>query len=234
MNEFPPWHEFGEQGAPLGPSVEMMRSVAEQAGFELEITEETPFLRCLRMMQQGDVDVMTNLSYSDERAAFMHLIPYAQTDPDAFWMLKDSPYLEKPLAYARTLRLVTLRGSVRTPAIDEVLDVFTRRMIEVESWEQAFDLVGVGRADAVVGPALNGYHIIRKNERFKGRFAATRLEVETVLNYSVHIGLSKRSDNARLLGRLESTIERMRENGEFERWFPRFDRLQDSEAAAPD
>ena len=97
LDHFPGFHEF--QGRlPAGPSVEVMAELARRAGFRIEYSTRTPLARCFRQMATGDADIMTNLNFTEERAAFMHMMPYSERIPESLYLRADDKRLVDQLS----------------------------------------------------------------------------------------------------------------------------------------
>ncbi len=68
--KFEPYNFF-EDGVPQGHSVDFMRLLAKKAGFEVKFVSGRSWNDYLKMMRRGELDVMTNIVFSQERAQYM-------------------------------------------------------------------------------------------------------------------------------------------------------------------
>lgn len=221
INHFPRWHEFPDNGEPFGPSVDFMQEVAKRAGFELVISENTPIARCLRMMQLGQVDLMSNLNYSTEREEFMRMIPIVEDDPESFWLRCNSAFANDPNSQLENMRLITLRGSSRKPGVADVLNNLSRPILMTESWEKAFEMVRLGRADAVIAPTASAYSVVEADRRFQRALCPVVFEHDAATPDLIHLGFSRRSEHGHLYPKIKTAVDSMRDDGLLDRLFPR-------------
>jgi len=70
METYPPY-ELSQNGKITGLDVEIIQSVFEIMG-EKVVFEEYPWERCLKMVENGDVDAITSLFKTDEREKFLY------------------------------------------------------------------------------------------------------------------------------------------------------------------
>ncbi len=89
FSELPPWKTV--EGTQVnGAYTEIVRELAKRTGFELQVFQ-CPFKRCLKMMQDGQADVIIGLHDSPERQAYIHFLrtPYRKFSSDkVFYVLK--------------------------------------------------------------------------------------------------------------------------------------------------
>lgn len=69
-SNFEPYNFF-EDGLPQGHSIDFMRMLAKRAGLEVKFVSGRSWNDYLKMMRRGELDVMTNIVYSDERSQYM-------------------------------------------------------------------------------------------------------------------------------------------------------------------
>lgn len=207
LDDFPNRHHYPADGEPYGPTVDFMQEVARRAGVRLRFSQNTPFARCLRMMEQGKVDVMTSLNTSPERAEFMHLIPYDQARPEVVLLRQDSPDIWS-VAELSHLSLMVIRGYTYNA---DILNIISRHQqtIEVDSLESGLNMLLLKRADALLAPVQSSRNLMQTNPRYHGQFKTASLAIQLAEPRYVHIGLSKASPNARLETQLRLAVESM-------------------------
>ncbi|MDD4147223.1 MAG: transporter substrate-binding domain-containing protein, partial [Candidatus Cloacimonetes bacterium] len=66
----PPKVYWGESGKPSGIFVEIMNHIAHAEGWEIEYHKDT-WDNCLNMLQDGELDLMTDVAYNSERDEVM-------------------------------------------------------------------------------------------------------------------------------------------------------------------
>ena len=80
----PPYYTGASEGVdPLAPgvSVELMQEAAKAAGVEIRFVR-MPWVRCLKSLQRGDVDVIFNSSFKEDRLE-IGVYPMAGNKPDS-------------------------------------------------------------------------------------------------------------------------------------------------------
>ncbi|MEE2001782.1 transporter substrate-binding domain-containing protein [Alkalimonas sp. MEB108] len=207
LDDFPNRHHYPEQGAPYGPTVDFMQELARRAGVQLRFSPNTPFARCLRMMEQGKTDVMTSLNASPEREQYMHLLPYDHARPEVVLLRQDSTDIWS-VAELSHLNLMVIRGYTYNA---DVLNSVARHQptIEVDSLEAGLNMLLLNRADALLAPVQSSRNRIQSNPRYHGQFKTASFSFQLSEPRFVHLGLSKASPNADAKARLTEAIETM-------------------------
>jgi ABC-type amino acid transport substrate-binding protein len=70
VTDYPPASYKGADGQWTGLDVEIAKAVVEKAGYTIEFTE-LPFARGIKEMEDGTIQMMANLSKTDERSKFL-------------------------------------------------------------------------------------------------------------------------------------------------------------------
>ncbi len=82
---FPP-HIILDDAAPHGLNVRMLQALATEVGCELQVVK-SPWARALKLMRQGQIDVISQLSYNAERGKDLYFIgPHHQ---ERMWLIAD-------------------------------------------------------------------------------------------------------------------------------------------------
>lgn len=66
---FPPYHLQQKQNEWRGVSIDLARTLVEQAGCQLKILD-IPWIRAIVLLEQGKIDLLTNFTFTAERAKF--------------------------------------------------------------------------------------------------------------------------------------------------------------------
>lgn len=92
LDDYPGRHSF-EGDKIHGPSVDFMFALADDAGFKLIHSDNTPFERCLRNMRVGQADLMVGLYNKGDRGSYMELLPiYTHLTEKLFYLQVISHY----------------------------------------------------------------------------------------------------------------------------------------------
>ncbi len=120
FSELPPWKTV--DGTQVnGAYTEIVRELAKRTGFELEIFQ-CPFKRCLKMMQDGQADVIIGLHATAERKSFIHFLrtPYRKVSSDkVFYVQKGKAELIRSYADLKNLRIGVKNGTQYFERFDE-------------------------------------------------------------------------------------------------------------------
>jgi len=82
-HDFPPY-EFTQNGKPTGFTVELMQAVADVMGFTVKF-EPGPWNKILRGLQEQKIDVLTGMSFSEDRTKFYTFtVPHTMIFPGLF------------------------------------------------------------------------------------------------------------------------------------------------------
>lgn len=153
---------LNSEGQLSGIFGDLLREIAREEGWRL-----TPvpceWQRCLELTRDGDIDLLPDVAWSDERAAYLS---FHQTPALFSW---SQLYGSRDLRLNSILdldgkRIAVLRGSVQESHLHTLLDSFGLKaeLVAVDSLEQGFRQTAAGETDAAVA-----------NQRF-GDFHAER------------------------------------------------------------
>ena len=155
-DEWPPY--ISEQGGRLqGPEYELLTSTADAAGCKLEWLQ-IPWARALKMLAEGDLDLLYGAGYSDERAKFAKFsAPYRIErfvlmtrstfggDPDALSLAEWIDAGPKPR------EIGVFRGDVYGDNADRILKTAKNAiLIELNDNDQLIGMLKAGRLDGYV------------------------------------------------------------------------------------
>ena len=212
LDDHPNWHNYPEHRPPYGLTVDLMKLIAERANMEIRFSPNTPFARCLAMMKTGKTDVMTSLNYSDERAAYMHMVPYDTAKPEVVFLRNNQPDItEKQQLRGKITILV--RGYTYNTELADFIDRKQMTTIEATSLDNAFAMLLLGRADVLIGPAQSSMNVLQKNPRYHQQFKKASFQLPFSRQGTVNLGLSKNSPHSDLHQHLQQVIAEMVADG---------------------
>lgn len=215
LDHFPAFHNYRDD-TPTGPSVDMMKEIAQRAGFALTYTARTPLARCLRKMELGEVDLMSNLKFSTQRDRFIWLIPYRLAKPEKLLQRSSDVRLYTHLHELDPLTLVTIRDFAYNPALMQVLAGRSNR-VEVDTIEVGLELLLIGRVDGLLIPPESALPLIAEQQRYAQQFKLTDLPIYQNTANPVHIGVSRSSKYLDLKPAIEQAIKDMQQDGTLDR-----------------
>ena len=219
LDHFSGFHHYEDVAEPYGPSVDVMRELARRANFNLVFTPRTALSRCFRLLAEGKADLMTNLRYSEERNAFMHMLPYSETMPESLFLRYDDKRLIDSAEKLSHLTIVKVRGYLYTPAAMAYLQSHPRKVIDVDSIEAALEMVLRGRVDGVISPTVSTTDAINNIASYRHHFRKAALKFSQGEANFIHIGLSRSSANASLHQSLRKHLGEMVADGTVKRLY---------------
>lgn len=145
----PPKILAGAQGRPSGMFGDLLVALAREEGWQLEPVP-CQWSQCLAMLEQGEIDLMPDVALTDERdRRFL----FHQTPALLSWsQLYTAPGRRlDSLLELDGRRLAVLRDSVQQHYLTQLADSFGLiiHWLPVETLEEAFALLDMGRADVV-------------------------------------------------------------------------------------
>lgn len=207
LQDLPPRQFYPANGEPYGPMVDFMQKLATQAGFRLTFTPPTPTSRCLKLMQQGEADLMVGLLKTPERSQFMHLWPVDTARPASLFTLKSAALLTSPTELSG--RRVALVDAYSYP--EEVRAELTKLQVQVvraPTIEEALALLLYQQADVLVGPYHLTLYAIGQNPRFQS-IVAQQQQLASGGVAQNYLALSRKSKYAAKAAQLEQALQQL-------------------------
>ncbi|HAY50177.1 MAG TPA: amino acid ABC transporter substrate-binding protein [Thalassospira sp.] len=149
-----------EDGSRHGIDVALLAAIANRLGLQLDL-HPCPWRRCLKNLEDGDIDVLTSFAYTEERAQFAHYIkpPYSQVTP-VFYINRENPVL---IEEYNDLRNLTVGAVVDSRYFEPFDSDTTLDKFEAGSETILLRMLTANRLDAIVGSDSNADFEIRRN-----------------------------------------------------------------------
>lgn len=206
LDDHPNWHNYPDDGEPYGLTVDLMQLIAERANIEIRFSPKIPFVRCLLMMKNGQTDLMTSLNYTDERSAYMHLLPYDTAKPEVLFLRAEQHDIQyREQLFGKTVILV--RGYAYNAELAEIIGRKHITIVEATSLDMAFAMLLLGRADALIGPAQSSINVLSSNPRYDQQFKQASFALPFKTLRQVNLGLSRNSPHSHLHKQLQTVID---------------------------
>lgn len=156
-NHAPPYRII-EDGERTGLYVEIFEEIADRLGWKVHY-REAPFRRVLRMVQEGQVDVMLGPVETDERAELMEFVaPAFPPERRLFFYLNNEHKIERYSdLYGRAVGV--LEGASYFQRFDNDEKLLKE---PAPRYENLMLMMQKGRVDVVVAPELVGLYVIDK------------------------------------------------------------------------
>ncbi len=160
---FSVWEPFvieDEDGSRHGIDVALLTEIARRLGLELDL-HPCPWRRCLKTLEDGQIDVLTSFAFTKERAEFAHYVtpPYSQVTP-VFYYNRENPVSITDYGDLRNLTI----GAVVDSRYFEPFDSDT----SLDKFEAGSEIIllrmlNAKRLDAIVGSDSNADFEIRRD-----------------------------------------------------------------------
>jgi PAS domain S-box-containing protein len=156
--DYPPFALALPDGTADGFSVDLLKAVAEKAGFVVNF-KTAPWATIKRELAEGELDVLPLVSYSQERDEYFDFtIPYLQMHGSIF-VRKGTTDIRSE-ADLKDKEVLVMRGD--TAQEYAVRNRLAGRLVATRSYAEAMTLLSEGRHDAVLVQQVVGWQIIKK------------------------------------------------------------------------
>lgn len=207
---WPPWTDT--QTYPYqGIDVEIITALADKAGFEINMLK-CSWKRCLKLLEQGEADIATNVLRTADREGYLHyLTPAYRTNLDyVIYTHKGDMHTVRTKQQLYSLPITIERGAHFPDEFSQDKNIQTR---PVSQTLFAIKQLINQRANAVIG------------EEYQLDYLVSRLDTNRVLEkqpllfsepINAYIVLSKKSHHAEAVAQLSDTIAQMMDSGQIE------------------
>lgn len=214
LQDWRPYSFSPPKGSELGLDVEVLLAVAKEAQCQVEFTRPYPAARAFQMFRDGQLDVVTGLSHTAERAQFIRYTrPYRDEVIALFRM--ESHQNSTPVRHFEDLiahRLALLAplfgyyGADYEAAVPQLQRA--RLLNRVEGTDKALRMLAAGRGDLVMGDAT----VLQYTADRMGVGALDRVELEPNRN-RIHLGLSMASTTEDDRQLMDAALRRLEAQG---------------------
>lgn len=207
----PPWLTLQGQ-AVEGIDARLITLMLSEIGMR-PVFIRCPWLRCLRLMEDGQADLMSGLFKNPEREKYLRYLepPYYVDPPKVFFTRKGSGPQIMHYGDLHDLTIGALAGALYFDRFDK--DTALQKIV-VNDIDQLVRLLKAGRIDTFVGTELHTGAIIRDLGESES-FETTQLP-ENPPRFS-YFAVSRRSEVPGLADNLEKILARLKDAGEIDR-----------------
>jgi len=210
---YPQWppYKIVQNGTIGGIDALVLDEIARRTGLEFDYVE-CPWARCLIMLQNGSVDMITSIAQTEERKESMDFLEPPARDNYAISFYTN---VEAKHSISRYEDLYGLDiGVIRSSAYFERFDQdheLQKTFVTRET--QLVDMLAGQRLDVIVGIGANLDYLIHETGR-SGVIKKSSFEIET--KDPAYIAVSKKSKHKGVVPRLEKALSDMRRANEIE------------------
>lgn len=209
VDHYPPW-KIADQEEISGIDIELVTVLLSEID-HTPVFESYPWIRCIKMMETGDADILTGVLKRPEREEDMHFIepPYKTKSCKALYILKES----EDIATYEELRgkvIGAKRGVKFFKRFDEDPSI---QIEEIHTDELNFMKLVAGRIDAViVTESIGDYLLAKSGLGQKIKKASFRYDKEV----PVYFAVSKKSPLMSRVHELEDAARQLKQSGRFD------------------
>lgn len=205
VNEWPPW----KTTSPFdGIDIRIAKKIAARLNLLIKF-KKCPWKRCLKMIELGNVDMLSSVIKKADREVYALFIepPYLTEAATRFYILKNSGHQIQKYEDLYKLVIGITRGYRYFRKFDEDRIV---KKVEVTNDIQLLKMLAAGRLDAFVSPEISADYLILK-KGYSEAFKKTPFKInQKIQTYMI---LSKKSPHAKNLSQFNMTIRQMVEEG---------------------
>nr|WP_255604759.1 transporter substrate-binding domain-containing protein [Rheinheimera maricola] len=207
LDNLPLRHHYEANKAPYGKLVDLMLEVSAQLDFELVYTVPTPVARCLKQLEQGEVDVVTGLLRSTERDQRFIMLPFDIARTESWFINQNNVVTDA------ALRLTMIEGRIYSESVAVQYQAQGYQMNTAASIDDALAALYFKQTDVVVGPEHTVLRHIATNARYQDVLVLAAKTQQS--NMDVHIALAKNGRYAAKYDALKRVLEQLRAEGKY-------------------
>ncbi|WP_281555844.1 transporter substrate-binding domain-containing protein [Thalassomonas sp. RHCl1] len=209
IDSWPPF-TIVETGNISGIDIEVVRVMADTLALELKFVP-CPFKRCLRMMENGELDMLGSLQKTRDRQLYMHYIePSYYAANKVFYTLKANPSTIEQYQDLQQYTIGVTLGHKNNPRFDQ--DTKISKFAAVNT-AQLSGLLMKKRIDAFLSVDVYSDYYLLQNS-LSQYIKKSPFYFEGTLGY---FALSKTSGLTKHLKEFNRILENMKKNGEIDR-----------------
>lgn len=111
-DSYPPYVNIDGINSASGIDIELAKQILSKYGLPYRVVS-VPWVRALRMLKEGEADMTTTISYSDDREKFLDFsLPYRKNKELSFFVARDLPFDMKSLDDLKRVTLGLTRGFI--------------------------------------------------------------------------------------------------------------------------
>ncbi|ALO43675.1 substrate-binding periplasmic protein [Pseudoalteromonas phenolica] len=213
VDHAPPFSEIDHHGESQGLIIDILSELLKETHPNYKIKPvPCPFSRCVRMLAQGQVDVMGGLIKTNRREQTMAFVqpPYMVLSSSfVFYANKNSDIEVNNFDELTGKRIAVMRGAAYYKAFDEDK---TLNRVPVNSEHVAFDLLLKGRVDLVLSVEETAEVAMRTlNQPFE---QLKKVNYRHTNNIYGHMAFSQRFAKTKLAIKLQRTMIKLAKSGQ--------------------
>ncbi|WP_111415181.1 transporter substrate-binding domain-containing protein [Billgrantia lactosivorans] len=196
----PPYEFLDEDGEPAGYNVELTRAIAEVMGIEVRI-ELKPWSEVRRGLEQGEIDILQGMSYSEARSAQFDFAPPHAIVHQSIFARRGDPAVEVEELHGK--EVIVQRGDIMHDyLIEHGIDA---KVVPVDTHADALRALAAGQHDYALVANLPALYLSRE-------LGLTNL-VPVARPFALRYGYAVRQGDANLLAKFSEGLAILKNTG---------------------
>ena len=213
MDGYPPFFKKSETGQWTGLSIDLAEALLTEAGYQA-VYKPLPFRRALKYLESGSLDMMLNLTITDERAAYINFIGPQLDETVVLVVQKNSNIPVESLEDIKKLpRPISVEiGKVYGEAFERKRasdKAFAGKITAVRQVESMEKMLTSGHTSGFLGFGYRIFHLFNTNPAYK----AFKVHPFIFRQDWVHFGFSKTAVSLETLKQLQDAYQRLEQEG---------------------
>lgn len=222
VSDFKPQYYQDDKGKWRGLAVEYAEALLKEANC-LPVFHKAPWKRALRYMRSGQLDLMLNLSITDERKQYMHFIGPQRDETMVFVVRKDADFMVSSLDDLKKLpgRIGIEAGNYFGKTFDDKIitdRAFRDKFAEVHDTALNIQKLEHERIVGFFSEKYNAVYKMSTDPTYKN----FKINPFIVNQDQVYFGVSRRAVTPELLVTLKNAYERAKSKGIFDKILDRY------------
>jgi PAS domain S-box-containing protein len=184
--DWPPF-DFAENGEPKGFAIDLTRTIADKAGFQLKFVNGLSWEELLAAFKQGKIDILPAIYMNEERKAFAQFTKDYFSQPSVVAVRADDDSV-RSLADLEGRSVAAVKGFLISAALRKQLP--GTRQVPVGNVLEGMKAVAIGDADAFIDSIGVMSYVARKNYIPNIKFVS-HVSLEELANLKLHMAVGK-------------------------------------------
>ncbi|MDG4719360.1 MULTISPECIES: substrate-binding periplasmic protein [Thalassospira] len=205
--DYPPFN-YTDHETFRGASIDLIRLIARKIGIRVEIRNVGPWIRAVKNLTDGDIDLLVALYITPERQSqYLFTRPYAQ-DPIVMFSMARSAFPFKDWYDLAGKVGVTTRGDSWGADFDQFIEQHLT-MMRVNTTDQMIDMLSQKRADY----GIQGLYTLERSERRIDMANDIAISSTPIKSEQMYMALSRQSPCRDLIDKINLAIEEFEQDG---------------------
>ncbi|MEK9844003.1 transporter substrate-binding domain-containing protein [Thalassospira sp.] len=198
--DYPPFN-YTEHETFRGASIDLIRLIARKIGVRVEIRNVGPWIRAVKNLTDGDIDLLVAIYKTPEREArYLYTLPYAE-DPIVMFTMADAAFDFRDWYDLVGKVGVTTRGDSWGADFDQFIEQHLT-MMRVNTTDQMIDMIASKRANY----GVQGLYTLQRSERRASLGTDITISNTPIKSEKMYMAFSRLSPCRNLIDKVNAAI----------------------------